>query len=68
VSSIPDISHDAEHDDGVSPRAAKRLRDAMAKNSTHAANSSLCKSTADVRGHDCYTGCFSRTCSARADL
>ena len=29
MSSIPDISHDAEHDDGVSPRAAKRLRDAM---------------------------------------
>jgi hypothetical protein len=29
VSSVPDISHDAQHDEGVSPRAAKCLRDAM---------------------------------------
>ena len=29
MSSIPDISHDPQHDGGVSRRAAKRLRDAM---------------------------------------
>jgi hypothetical protein len=29
VSSVPNISDDAQRDDGVSPSAAKRLRDAM---------------------------------------
>jgi hypothetical protein len=29
VSSVPDICDDAHHDEGVSPHAAKRLRDAM---------------------------------------
>ena len=29
MSSGPDMSHDTQHDEGVSPRAAKRLRDAM---------------------------------------
>jgi hypothetical protein len=29
LSSVPDILQDAEHEEGVSPRAAKRLRDAM---------------------------------------
>jgi hypothetical protein len=29
MSSVPDISQDAQHEEGVSPRAAKRLRDAM---------------------------------------
>jgi hypothetical protein len=29
VSSVSDISHEAQHDEGVSPSAAKRLRDAM---------------------------------------
>lgn len=29
MTSVPDMSHDTQHDEGVSPRAAKRLRDAM---------------------------------------
>ena len=29
MASVPDMSHDTQHDEGVSPRAAKRLRDAM---------------------------------------
>jgi hypothetical protein len=29
VSTVPDTADGAEHDDGVSPRTAKRLRDAM---------------------------------------
>ena len=29
MTSVPDMSHDTQLDEGVSPRAAKRLRDAM---------------------------------------
>jgi hypothetical protein len=29
VSSVPDISQNAQHEEGVSPTAAKRLREAM---------------------------------------
>jgi NAD(P)-dependent dehydrogenase (short-subunit alcohol dehydrogenase family) len=29
MSSVPELTDDENHDDGVSPRAAKRLRDAM---------------------------------------